>query len=99
MFGQRFQFLLQVFAPFPLKAVLAFGVASYFAQVLKHRGGHQFVAAGHWTPESRKSAAVLVPYETLYQTVSELNENDAAEAAAEVAYFKALGDPQYKTQN
>lgn len=45
----------------------------------------------HWEDPTRRSAAVRVPYETLYRTLLNMDEADAADAAAEVSYFKALG--------
>lgn len=45
----------------------------------------------HWGDPARRSAAVRVPYETLYRTLLGMDEADAADAAAEVSYFKALG--------
>ncbi len=46
----------------------------------------------HWR-QPRKSDSVLVPYETLYQTVLGLDLAQASEAAEEVAYFQAMNDP------
>ena len=44
-----------------------------------------------WEDPSRKSSAVPMSYERLFQTLRGMNAADAVDAAAEVAYFKAMG--------
>ena len=44
-----------------------------------------------WADQRRKRAAVKVPYEKLFETVLGMDESDASEAAAEVAYFQSMG--------
>ena len=59
-----------------------------------HHGLEEWV--DQWARQSRRSGAVKVPYETLFQTLRGMSESDAAEAAEEVAYFQAMGDASSK---
>ena len=59
-----------------------------------HHGLEEWV--DQWSRQSRRSGAVRVPYETLFQTLRGMSESDAVEAAEEVAYFQAMGDASLK---
>ena len=47
----------------------------------------------HWHDANRKKGAVLVPYAKVYQVLLGLNDEEAADAANEVAYFRAVSKP------
>ena len=46
----------------------------------------------HWDHENRRSSAVQVPYESLFELLRKMPKAEAAEAAEEVAYFQSMGD-------
>ena len=48
--------------------------------------------ATHWYDEDKKSSAVQVPYESLFRLLRGMPEDQAADAAAEVAYIRSLAD-------
>lgn len=47
----------------------------------------------HWDDAERRRGAVLVPYSQMYQLLLGLDEEDAVEAANEVAYFRTANEP------
>ncbi|MCY4214238.1 MAG: Panacea domain-containing protein [Gammaproteobacteria bacterium] len=55
-----------------------------------HHGLEEWTA--HWHDENRRSSAVPVSYESLFQLLCDMPEDQASEMAAEVAYFQSLAD-------
>ena len=47
----------------------------------------------HWDDAERRRGAVLVPYSEMYRLLLGLDEEDAVEAANEVAYFRTANEP------
>ena len=46
----------------------------------------------HWEADDRRTSAVKVPYEQLYETLCGMNKADADDAASEVAYFQSMDE-------
>ena len=46
----------------------------------------------HWEAQDRRTSAVKIPYEKLYETLCGMNTIDAADAASEVAYFQSMDE-------
>ena len=49
--------------------------------------------AAHWNDPDRKRGAVPVPYAQMYQLLLGLGDEDAEDAASEVAYFRTVNEP------
>lgn len=47
----------------------------------------------HWNDADRRRGAVLVPYTEMYRVLLGLDDEEAADAANEVAYFRTVGEP------
>ena len=55
-----------------------------------HHGFAEWIQ--HWEAQDRRTSAVKIPYEQLYETLCGMNTIDAADAASEVAYFQSMDE-------